>query len=93
MFQKGRKKTGGRKKGTKNKRTLLVEEIVQEKGLCLVTRLLELAEDNKTPINIKAGVFRDLLEYIYPKKKAVELSGEVEHKLTFTEWLDNLDDA
>lgn len=69
-------KTGGRQKGTPNKRT---EQFIE----CLgdynpLEALLRLVNDAKTPINTKVKINLDLLPYMYPKRKQVDIQASVD---------------
>ncbi len=66
------KKTGGRKKGTLNKATQDLFEIMGNYSPLL--RLLEIAQDDETPIDTQIKINLDLLPYIYPRRKNVEAS-------------------
>lgn len=72
LGEKPRKKTGGRAKGTPNKRTQKFAEAVEEHGICLLTEILEIAGD--LPPNERAGIYIKLLPFLYPKRKATEPS-------------------
>lgn len=64
-------KTGGRKKGTPNKKTLnFVESLGSYDPL---ESLLNIVKDENTPLETKIRINLDLLPYIYPKRKAIEL--------------------
>lgn len=70
-------KRGGRKKGTPNKKSKKAEEQILE--LCNpfeeMVRLARLAEDNQE-YNTAIGAYKELAQYIAPKRKAVEVTGE-----------------
>src|SRR4051812_48532875 len=78
QFQPGQLKPfgSGRKKGTANKKTLALEEALASHGIDpigqLAAALPQLSPDRR------AEVLLDLVSYLYPKRKAVELSGGVE---------------
>jgi len=66
----GSPKTGGRRKGTPNRRTLDFQSSLNEQGIDLVAEIR-----NLLPVlspDQKASVILDLLAYLYPKRKAVE---------------------
>jgi hypothetical protein len=70
---KGSLKTGGRKKGTPNQKTLVLKSINEALGVDVPQKLAELLpflEPDK-----QADVLLELLNYIYPKRKALEHSG------------------
>ena len=68
------RKTGGRQKGTPNKRTVDLAERLEALDCDPVTELVRLAMDPATKPAIKARCYIDLLAYLYPKRKAVEVS-------------------
>lgn len=70
----GAPKTGGRKKGTPNKRTQVLHEVLDELGFDVIEKLNKLLPQLKP--DKQAGVLLDLLTYLYPKRKAIEISGE-----------------
>ena len=72
-FEKGHTKTGGRKKGTPNKRT--ADIIERLKGEDIVGSLLEIAHTTEKE-ETKVTVYKELLKYVYPQRKAVEIETE-----------------
>ena len=71
-----RVKTGGRKKGTPNKRTVELLSLVATTfgDFDPIIELIKISQDEKTPLDIKASVLKDLGGYFYPKLKAVDVS-------------------
>lgn len=65
-------KTGGRRPGSKNKRTSVLE-ICEESGLDPFRELARIGGDRSDPNQF--GALKELCQYIEPKKKAVEVSG------------------
>lgn len=67
---KGLQKTGGRQKGTPNKRTNGFLEILDSKGINLLEEVLDeaMALEGREKANILLG----LLPYIYPKRRPTE---------------------
>ncbi|QLY25698.1 hypothetical protein [Bdellovibrio sp. KM01] len=63
-------KTGGRQKGTPNKKTQLLNEILDAKDFCIPEKLMELLP-SLSPEK-QADVLVDLMSYVYPKRKAIE---------------------
>ena len=64
---------GGRQKGTPNKRTV---EFIEALGNCNpLESLIEIVEttDNE---GLKASICLTLLKYLYPQRKAIEVSNE-----------------
>jgi len=69
-FEKGRQKTGGRKKGTKNKNNLM--EKFEECNFDVVAAIIESIAAQ--PDYMRADTLIKLLEYMYPKKKAMDVN-------------------
>lgn len=67
----GSLKTGGRKKGTPNKKTLGLEDALEAHGLNIIAELSTLMP--QLPADKKADVLLNLMGYLFPKRKAVEL--------------------
>ena len=63
------KKTGGRKKGTPNKRTRELFEL----NYCPVEELLKLAKRKDTSTDQKIVIHKALLPYFYPQRKAIDI--------------------
>lgn len=66
----GSPKTGGRKKGTPNKRTLSFGEALDVRGIDLVGDILDAART--LPERERIGVYMGLLPYQFPKRKPSE---------------------
>lgn len=76
-FQKGRAKTGGREKGTKNKLNLGVKEKLDAKGVDCIDEMLMIANETED-LNLKFAVYKELANFVYPKRKAVEMTADVD---------------
>ena len=70
QFQKGKEKTGGRKKGTPNKKTAELQEILGDFNPA--EKLMELYNKPTTKDDLKAMICKELMKYIYPQRKAVD---------------------
>jgi hypothetical protein len=89
MATKDGQKTGGRKAGTPNKRSLEVAEKLAEMGVDPIERLALIAAmaeedaqavepDARLPfIQLAKDCYKELAQYVAPKRKAVEHSGTV----------------
>ena len=65
-------KTGGRKKGTPNKRTLnFIDNLNDYDPL---KSLLKIVQDDNTPLDTRIKINLDLLPYIYPKRKSIDMN-------------------
>ena len=73
------KKTGGRIRGTPNKRTLEIQDRLCSMGCDPIQGMADLAMDaNNTP-ELRGRMYAELAQYVAPKRKAVEHSrGEVQ---------------
>ena len=65
-----RKKTGGRKKGTPNKKTAELQEILG--GFNPAEKLMELYNKSTTKDDLKVLICKELMKYIYPQRKAID---------------------
>jgi hypothetical protein len=70
QFKKGHKRLGGRKPGTPNKRTSLLEK-AEERGVDPWSALLELCTHNDAGIRLSA--VKEACSYLYAKMKYVEI--------------------
>lgn len=68
----GRPKYGGRKKGTPNKKTEHLIETFKALNLDVPERIVELLP--KLSPEKQAEVLLELMSYLYPKRKAIEVS-------------------
>ncbi|WP_374028992.1 hypothetical protein [Bdellovibrio bacteriovorus] len=67
----GLPKTGGRKKGTPNKRTLAFSEVLDSHGIELLSEILSHAASISEQDRI--GIYLGLLPYQYPKRKPTDI--------------------
>jgi len=77
-FEKGHKHANGRPKGAKNKTTILGKDILkkyffEDGGLNRLLRDIDAMDSERDRANSKIK----LLEYIMPKQKEIELSGDI----------------
>jgi hypothetical protein len=82
----GSQKYGGRKKGTPNKTTKELSEFFESIGFCIpekIHKILKKLEPEK-----QVEVLLKLMEYIYPKRKALEVHQEIDMKPPNTNALD-----
>ena len=70
-FIKGHRKIGGRRKGTPNKKTSEIIERLKDEDI--VGSLLEIANTTEKE-EIKLKVYIELMKYVYPQRKAVDLN-------------------
>lgn len=70
-------KTGGRKKGTPNKRTQEIQDRLAELNCDPVEGMAKLAMDPENSPELRGRMYSELAQYVYPKRKAIEHSGDV----------------
>lgn len=79
--EKGTPKTGGRKKGTQNKvsqeKLSTIQELCVQYNCDPFESLLKIASDPMTVIDLKVNILKELCQYIYPKRKSIEVIGEL----------------
>jgi hypothetical protein len=69
---KGLPKSGGRKKGTPNKSTVKLSEIMLSSQFCMVKELIDLLPSLSK--EKQADTLLKLMEFVYPKRKTTEES-------------------
>ncbi len=82
------RKTGGRKKGAPNKRTQSVMEKLDALGCDPVEGMAKIAMNEKrnlgieqdVPIELRAQMYKELAQYVAPKRKAAEKATEIENQ-------------
>ncbi len=72
----------GRPKGSKNKNTLEAIAVLEKKGINPLEEMADMATDENVSETVRARLLCELASYIYPKRKAVEVSGPDEEALT-----------
>src|SRR6266705_2701190 len=76
MGARGKPKTGGRTKGTPNKKTQLLQEKLDEAGVDPFRVLSDLCLHHDAAIRGMAA--KELCQYILPKRKALDLHADVD---------------
>lgn len=95
MFKPGdpRPVNGGRRPGSPNKKTLALLDLWDIRGFCPAEKLLELFD--QMDFETKVDVCVKLMDYKFPKRKAVEITGAdgAELKLSLEDFLKGKKDA
>ncbi len=90
MFKKGKPKTGGRKKGVINKKRTIfesLEEIVTEDGKPVDVVKLFFEGLMAMPAFQRVDALLELMQFIYPKQKNLEISTSEEgFKIIVEDW-------
>jgi len=77
------KKTGGRQAGTPNKRTAAITERLEAIGCDPIEGMAQLAMDSTNSPELRGRMFAELAQYVAPKRKAVEIEGGDQYRVTF----------
>jgi len=72
------RKTGGRQKGTPNKRTQEALEILAELDCDPIEGMARIAKDEANSPELRGRMLAELAGYAYPKRKAVEVTNIAE---------------
>ena len=86
-FKPGDKKPegSGRKKGQLSKKTMLLAEILEASNYCPVEKILSIFKNPKASLSDsdKVRFNLELMSYLYPKRKAIEVKQETSGKISF----------
>lgn len=93
--KKGTPKTGGRKAGTRNKKTAELIKAVEEGGITPLDYLLSVLRDEEKPENIRLQAARDSAPYVHQKLQSLEVQSNVttnhvvsDKPLDIDEWIE-----
>ncbi len=76
-------KTGGRQKGTPNKRTTEVAELLSALNCDPIQGMAEIAMDPDNSAELRGRMFAELAGYLFPKRKATEIKIDDGPRVTF----------
>lgn len=76
-------KTGGRKAGTPNRRTVELHQKLDALGCDPIEGMARIALDQKNPPELRARMYAELAQYVAPKRKAIETSSTNKPAVTF----------
>ena len=84
QFQKGCKRhpNAGIKKGQKTKKTMLIEQWLDEKGIFLPEKLEAIALEDDCPQALRVKIYSELMQYVYPKRLAQKIEATVDGQLS-----------
>tara|TARA_Y100000310_G_C20342752_1_gene650586 strand:- start:36 stop:401 length:366 start_codon:yes stop_codon:yes gene_type:complete len=85
----GRGRLGGRQKGTPNKRSQDAIERLEALKFDPLEEMVRIARSDDSTLELKARMCAELAGYKYPKRKALEVTGNVHQ--TFEDVLDELE--
>lgn len=69
-------KTGGRQKGSRNKRTEAQAAAIENSGLTPLDYMLTVLRDPKQDIDLRMEAARSAAPYVHPKLANIELTGK-----------------
>lgn len=78
------RKTGGRVAGTPNKRTQDLMERLDALGVDPVNGLAAIARDETAPLELRARVQMELMGYLFPKRKALDVSSDEKQSISIS---------
>lgn len=78
-----RQKTGGRSKGTPNKRTQEVIDKLGKLGCDPIEGMARIAMDQSNSIELRARMYSELACYVAPKRKSVESQIDIGETVKF----------
>jgi len=65
------RKTGGRVRGTPNRRTQDIQSLLARMGCDPIEGMARIAMDPLNPVEVRARMYAELAGYVAPKRKAV----------------------
>lgn len=86
LFQKGRKKTGGRKKGVKNKVTKNIRKILEEQLLPRLDNIGQMIDDIVEPEK-KAAAIASLLPFVVPKFSNTTINADTRRDISTEQYI------
>lgn len=89
QFKEGKKKTGGREKGTANKATSTLKELLAKKfpDYNPVIAMAEMAQDKKNTVSIRLAANREVAKYTNHQLKAIEITGDPDAPLVLSTYV------
>ena len=77
-------KTGGRVAGTPNKRTQDLMDRLDALGVDPVDGLAAIARDETAPLELRARVQMELMGYLFPKRKALDVNSAEQQSISIS---------
>ncbi len=77
------RKTGGREKGTPNKKTQALIEKLDALGCDPVEGMANIAMDEGNPPELRGRMYAELAQYLYPKRRATEIKTDDGPRVVF----------
>jgi hypothetical protein len=67
------RKTGGRTRGTPNRRTQDIQSLLTSMGCDPIEGMARIAMDLQHPVEVRARMYVELAQYVAPKRRAVQM--------------------
>lgn len=71
-------KTGGRTKGTPNKKTTDVQQLLENLNCNPIEGMARIAENIEIDISIRLNAYKEIAQYMFPKRRAVDLNASID---------------
>lgn len=83
MAHGGKREGAGRKKGTPNKKSVAIQDKLKELGCDPIEGMARIAEQamDEGDMQLAGSMYKELAQYVAPKRKAVEISGDQENPI------------
>lgn len=76
---KGMAKTGGRKAGTPNRKSMALVERCEAMGIDPFEEMLKMANDPMlVDPHLRFNALKELCQYLYPKRKSIDINADVD---------------
>ena len=87
-------KTGGRQKGTPNKSSSSLQELIASNypDFNPILQLIEISQQKSIDLNLKASILKEVATYMYPKRKPIEYETEKTNTLPMEIFMNGLKD-
>ena len=85
---------GGRARGTPNKRTLFLEERLEELNCDPIGYMAKVMMDEEAHPQVRFSAAKELAQYIAAKRKAIEVTGDpdlIDRPLIEVRWIESID--
>lgn len=78
MEHGGKRDNAGRKEGSRNRKSLELETLLQKKfpNYDPVISMVEIANDKKVDMSLRLAAHKEIAKYLRPQLKAIELTGQ-----------------
>jgi hypothetical protein len=75
------RKTGGRKKGTRNKRPRELIERIEASGLVPLDYMLSIMRDEKAPVDLRCEMAKAAAPFVHPRLQTTKVQGDKDYPL------------